>query len=415
MQASPVPAAATRVHVARQPIFDPSLRVVAYELLYRREGATSAQICDRSLATAEVVAAATLDIGLSQLVGEHPAFVNFPAELLCAPLHFPMDPARIVIELLEGSQPEAALLTGLERLRAAGFRIALDDYDPRVHSPVFLDFADIVKLDVQEHAPGELAASVRGLRSRDLQLVAEKVETAAELRHCLDLGVDYVQGYFLQKPEVFASQRPPSSRLAALQTIIALSDQEVSVVDLEASVARDVGLSYRILRCINSSYYHLPREVSSLRQAITLLGFEELRRICVLLMLAEMDDRPAYVSIQALARARMCESLCAMSGMVGRDAFFMVGFLSTLDVLLGQPLAEALRSLPLSDSIRTALLSESGPLGAAVACAKHYERGEWGKARFSTLTEEQIDQAYSQAVGWADAAWKSVFAVDRGD
>lgn len=396
------------VQVARQPIFNPSCEVRAYELLYRGAGAKAASFPDGVRATAEVVACATLDIGLTQLVGEHAAFVNFPCSLLAEPLRFPMDPERIVIEVLEGAQPAAELLQGLARLREARFRIALDDYDLRLHSHVLLDYADIIKVDIQQHTPEELEVCVAALRHRNLQLVAEKVETADEFHRCAALGFDLFQGYFLQRPELFAARRAPSSRLAALQMIIALSDAQVSVSDLEAAVSSDVGLTYRILRCINSSYYRRPREVESLRRAITLLGFEELRRICAVVMLADMDDRPAQVSVQALVRARMCESLSVLAGLDGSDAFFMAGLLSMLDVLLAQSMEEAVLSLPLSDPLRAALVEHSGGPGEAIACAKHYERGNWDEARFRGLSSAQIDTAYTQAVSWADAAWRSL-------
>lgn len=394
------------VQVARQPIFNPSCEVQAYELLYRAAGAQVAGFPDAARATAEVVACATLDIGLAQLVGEHAAFVNFPCSLLVEPLRFPMDPERIVIEVLEGAQPAGELLRGLARLRAARFRIALDDYDLRLHSHVLLDYADIIKIDIQQHTPDELEACVAALRSRKLQLVAEKVETADEFHRCKSLGFDFFQGYFLQRPELFATRRASSSRLAALQMIIALSDPQVCVSDLEAAISSDVGLTYRILRCINSSYYRRPREVESLRRAITLLGFEELRRLCALVMLADMDDRPAQVSVQALVRARMCESLSVMAGLDGSDSFFMAGLLSMLDVLLAQPMEEAVLSLPLGDALRAALVEHSGGLGEAIACVKHYERGNWAQACFRELPSAQVDKAYTQAVGWADAAWR---------
>ncbi len=404
----PVPTRSPFVLIARQPIFDPGLKVAAYELLYRTEGEERAIVTDAIQATAQVLAGATLDIGLTRLVGASPAYINFPAALLASPLQLPLSPDRIVIEVLEGAVPGELLLNGLMSLRNAGYRIALDDFDVRKHFMELLDYADIVKVDVQQHSPEALQESVRVLRNHRLQLVAEKVETAEELALCKALGFDLFQGYFLQRPETFMEHRAPSSRLAALELILSLDDGHASAEQIEMCIARDVGLSYRLLRCINSSYYRRPREVSSIRQAVLLLGYDELRKICSVLLLTSLSDRPAYVAVQALSRARMCESLCERAGLPGHEGYFMTGLLSLADVFLGMPIEECIQALPLNASVRDALLHQRGPLGLALYCVLNYERGIWGRVNFEDLSDEDIAAAYTEAVDWADVAYRAM-------
>lgn len=400
----PLPSRTPTVLIARQPIFDPTLNVIAYELLYRTEGEDRAVVQDAVQATAQVLAGATLDIGFKELVGDAPAFVNFPTELLESRMQLPLDPSKIVIEVLEGAVPNQTLLDGLMWFRKEGYRIALDDFDVRTERMELLDYADIVKVDVQQHSPQALIESVRILRKTRLQLVAEKIENSEELAHCKELGFDLFQGYFLQRPETFSERRAPTSRLAALELVLSLEETRISAEQVESCIARDVGLSYRLLRCINSSYYRTPREVSSIRQAILLLGYEELRRICSVILLTSLTDRPAYVAVQALTRARMCESLCQLAGMPRADSFFMTGLLSLADVFLGMQIEECLQQLPLSDSVRNALLLKSGPTGEALQCILNYERGIWEKVKFEHLTLSEIATTYAKAVGWADGA-----------
>jgi EAL and modified HD-GYP domain-containing signal transduction protein len=391
--------------VARQPIFDTALDVIAYELLYRTPGAISAHVVDQTRATAQVILGATLDIGFKQLVGEHPAYINFPADLLMSPFQLPLHPARIVIEVLEGAVPEDRLLQSLRRLRSAGYRIALDDFDVRTESAMLLEHADIVKVDVREHSAAELAASVGMLRRYPLQLVAEKVETREELSLCRQLGFDYFQGYFLQKPEIVAARRAPGARLTVLELIARLSDPRISAAEIEACICRDVGFSYRILRCINCGYFYTPRAISSIREAILLLGFGELQKLCWLVILAGIGDQPAYVCVQALTRACMCEFLSVEAGLDGNDSYFMTGMLSMLDVILGMPLREALHMLSLNPAVNDALLHHDGNLGAALHCVQSYERGIWQDLGFMDLSATQISATYLNAVSWADNAW----------
>lgn len=406
--AAPAQARVSTALVARQPVFDGRLEIVGYELLYRAPGATQASFKDATTATATVIVGAAMDIGLSQLVGDKPAYINFPYELLVNPRPLPMQPKRIVVEVLESVSPDREVLAGLATLRQQGYRIALDDYDDRSGSSALLGSADIVKLDVQQYDAARLTACVARLRQVRKELVAEKVETWEQFALCKQLGFDCYQGYLLERPQIVSAQRAPTNRIATLKLMIELNDPEVAVTRIERMIAGDVGMSYRLLRCINSSFYHLPRQVSSVRQAIVLIGLNELRKLCAAVTLAGFDDQPSYISIQALVRAKMCEDLAIAAGLRGSEAYFMVGLLSMVDVLLQQPLKEALGRLPLSPQVQAALLSHTGSIGEALDCTIKYERGTFGEIEFMKLNSAAIAEIYRQAVVWADTAWHAI-------
>jgi len=378
------------------------LVVCGYELLYRAVGETSARFDDAVAATAEVIVGAALDVGMRHLSGTLPCFINFPRDLLVSPLPPPIEPCRVVIEVLEDVTPDAELLRSLAVLRRAGYRIALDDFQPQQGSDALLAQADIVKLDIQMYTPDRLAALAQSLRPARVMLIAEKMETRQELERCRALGFDGYQGYFLQRPETFSARRAPTDRLATLRLLLLLHDAEASVEDIEAAIARDRGICYRVLRCINSSYYRWPRAVESIRQAIIKLGFDELRAICSAVLLARFDDRPTYLGTQALVRARMCQTLCVSAGLEMGESYFLAGMLSLTDALLGVSLRDALLTLPLSELMRRALLEGEGPLGQALSCVQNYERGEWAQVRFQTLAQPVIAQAYREAVAWSE-------------
>ncbi len=390
--------------VARQPLFDASLDVKAYQLLCAEQDTQGPGELRPQQAAAQVITGAALDIGFRRLVGEVPAFLRFPADLLAAPakLQLPLAPDRIVIEVPDASGANGRLLEGLMRLRSEGYRIALADFDPLRQGFETLDYTDIVKVNPRRYSPSQLASLVPALRRFRVQLVAEGLETAQELARCRELGFDLFQGNFLEHPQTFAGRAAPSSRLVALEVVHTLQDCSLPAGEIETSIVRDVGLSYRLLRCINSSYYRTPRVVSSMLHAILLLGYDEVRRICSVVLLASMSDRPPYVAIQALTRARMCENLCVAAGAGAKGGYFMAGLLSLVDVILGAPLEECLEELPLNDEVRAALCGRKGAVGAALNCVLAHERGEWDAARFAGLPGATISSAYSQAVEWAE-------------
>lgn len=396
-------AAAQLICVARQPIFDASLRIIGYELLYRgNPSATRVQMVDGTLATARVVLGALSDIGLDALSPGVLAHINLPDALLRTPLVLPLPADRVVIEVLEDVRVDDELLAGIRALRAQGFQIALDDWVSAGGDRRLLEVADCVKIDLLHEPPETLEETVRELLARGLSVVAEKVETREQFELCRELGCSGFQGYFLQRPETFSGQRAPTMRLATLQVLAALNKPDATPEDIEKLLARDLGLVNRVLRCLNSGYYNLPRKVTSIKHGIVMLGLENLKRLCAVVALAAFEDRPSYLLVNAMIRGRMCESLAQQRDPNAAGSFFFAGLLSHLDALLGVPTNEAVKSLPLPPEIEAALTQQDGPIGDALRAVRAWERGHWDVTEAGSEATEQIHRAYLEALRWAE-------------
>src|SRR6185312_1102701 len=175
----------------------------------------------------------------------------------------------------------------------------------------------------------------------------------------------------------FSARRVPVSRLGALRLAASLQNKDYSLDEIERLLSQDVSLSYRVLRCINSSYYNLPRKIDSIRQAIVILGLDTLRQLCGLLCLQGLDDRPPSLIVQAMTRARMCEQLGRLGGAKDAGAFFITGLFSLLNAMVGLPIQKIIEELPLTPAITQALVTGAGDLGQALQCTRAYERAAW--------------------------------------
>jgi len=391
------------VLVARQPIYDPSMAVVAYELLYRASPSSrAAQVADPGGATLEVITGAALEIGLDRLAGGLPVHVNFPQELLVKVPDLPLQAGRVVIEVLEDVRATPEVVQGIRTLRARGHRIALDDYAPQTSDPRLLEVADVVKLEISHPPADELARLARELAAAGKTLIAENVESREAFDRCVALGFSGLQGNFLQQAETFSARRVPVSRLGALRLAASLQNSDYSLDEVERLLSQDVSLSYRVLRCINSSYYNLPRRIDSIRQAIVILGLDTLRQLCGLLCLQGIDDRPPSLIMQAMTRGRMCEQLGKLGGARDGGPFFITGLFSLLNALLGMPTRKVVQELPLTPAVANALVRGEGPLGAALQCTRAYERGVWDHAVYADLPPHLIRAAYVDALFWAE-------------
>lgn len=390
--------------LARQPIFDGNMKVVAYELLCRNSDLKFISTSDGDAASSQVLLNAFTELSIDEVVGSHKAYVNFTRALLTSPP--PFGKQKLVIEVLEGQTIDAAMLYSLQQLREQGYTIALDDFELSSDTEGLVPYADIVKLDVLALSPEKLSEHVRHLKSFGLTLIAEKVETYEMFEKCKAMGFDLFQGYFLAKPRVISGRKISENKQSVLQLLSALHDPDIPLDQVERMIARDTLLSFKLLRLVNSAAFGLSRNVDSLRQAIMLLGLTKLRNWVNLLALSNLSGKPHELSITALTRARMCELIASKIYQRSRpDSYFTVGLLSTLDAFLDTPLEELLRNLSLSEALNQAMLSYTGPEGQVLEIVQLHEQGHWQDIDWEYLTKlginpEDLADIYIDALRW---------------
>ncbi len=398
------------IFVGRQPIYNSKLEVMAYELLYRSNRENHAQFLDGDVATTEVIINAFLEMGLEQLVGRHPAFINLSRAFIVGDRPLPLSHKRVVLEVLEDIEPDAELIAAVRKLAQQGYIIALDDF---VHRPEFeplLQLAHIVKVDVMGVEPEVLTRRVEKLRRPTLKLLAEKVETHEQFEHCKQLGFDYFQGYFFCRPNVVQRRVNPANRLVLLGLMAELQHPQTDLQKLEQLVAQDATLTYRLLRYVNSPCVAMRRKIESLRRALVIIGSNTIKNWITLILMTRLDDKPRELMVTALVRAKMCELLGAAHHEQGLDRFFTVGLLSTLDAMLDKPIGELLDGLPLVDETKAALLRYEGLLGSVLKQVLNYEQGAWGELG-SELPAGVYKQSYLEALQWAG---DSITALTEG-
>lgn len=395
------------VFIGRQPIFDKQLKVAAYELLSRSNAEQNSAFIgehNSNVATTRVILNALTEIGLDQLIGEHPAFINLTYDFLVSQHTIPDLRNQLVLEILEDVGVTQELLAAVKKLSDSGYMIALDDFSYNEVMLPLVNLADIVKLDVLQHDETSLRQHVARLANAKVKLLAEKVETPEQFALCAELGFDYFQGYFLCKPNIVQGQRAPSNRAALLHLLAQLQDPNVEISKLEELISQDVSLSYRLLRYINSAAFALRREVDSIRHAIIMLGMNTIRSLANLMLMSRVEDKPSELLTTAMVRAYMCEQLAQHFKGSDKDSLFTIGLLSVIDALLDQPMQQILSQLPLSNMIKDALLKQQGPLGEALQITLAFERGDWDEVHSHNIPNGVIQRAYLAAVQWSNTA-----------
>ena len=386
--------------VGRQQILDQKLNIYGYELLFRGKDFNLNDRNEATQATNQVITDSILELGLNNLVGTHHAFINFTAQNILekTPLSLPKD--RIIIEVLENVAVDLRIISNLREFKQQGYTIALDDFVFSDEWKPLIEFADIIKLDVMAMGEEKTRKAIANLKKYPLKLLAEKVETHEEFTYLLELGCDYFQGFFFNKPNTVPGKRLGVNQMAAIRLLTVINDPEVEPEELAKTISQDVTLSYKLLHYINSAFFSLPSKISSIQHAISYLGLKEIKRWSNILTLASLSTKSMAVLQNSLIRGKMCEELGLLMGEKSGH-FFLVGILSSLDSILDIPLEEALEQLPLSKDITQAILLKQGLPGEALACVINYEEWNIAGMNFRNMDPNIISEAYYKSIAWA--------------
>lgn len=399
------------IFLGRQPILDRDQHLVAYELLFRSGLDAKARFSNPQRATATVINHAFAHIGFRTALGPYRAFINVDKYFLHDEALQLMPPDQVVIEVLEGSLVTPEVVERCAALKAMGYTLALDDFN-RVTDDYLplLPLASIIKVDLTQVRAADLPGLVTQLRPMVPQLLAEKVETLAEYQRCRELGFDLFQGYYFAHPTILSGRRLRPSQMTALQLISMLA-QHAETGEIESVLKHDPALSVSLLRLVNSVAVSRNKHIDSLRQAIMILGRQQLARWLQLLLYADPDTMsPPPLLTMAALRGRFAELVASRisphdAGM--RDAAFMVGILSLTPALLGQALDDILTPMNLSATMRDALLEHKGPLGTILALSELLETGDMTAClellhHLPHIDAEQLNLCHADAFCWAN-------------
>lgn len=391
------------IYVGRQPIYNRQMKVYGYELLFRRFNATTADVVDGDHATSDVIVNAFMEIGIDDIVGAGMAFINLTRSFIMQKYPLPLNEERVVLEVLEDIEIDDELIEALKSLSARGYTIALDDVVDISTVEPLLEVANIVKFEIMGVEPYIIEKNVARLKNTNIRLLAEKVETHEEFEFCKELGFHYFQGFFFSKPHIVQGKKVPESRLALLRLLSRLQTPKIEFKEMEEIIGLDVSLSYKLLKLINSSFYARPRQINSIRQALTLLGIRQIKDWVSLLVLSSIEDKPRELMVTAMVRGKMTEFISEQMRMPSSEIGFTVGLFSVLDALLDMPMDQVLSSLPLTADVTSALQDHKGTLGEVLNTVLAYERGEWDAIENAGLKPDILRDAYLKSVTWAMA------------
>jgi EAL and modified HD-GYP domain-containing signal transduction protein len=403
---SPMPADDI-VFIARQPIFDGTERVVGFELLVRQSGLTPERI-PNSVGEGAALLINTLNrFGVAQALGDKLGFLQLGEGTLNSDLVELLPKERFVLEY------PSSFLSGAERvarchgLQTQGFQLAHICQHGDSDLSAVAQTAKIVVYDLAFQSLQEIVRLDRAVKPNNLQRLVRNVNTRADFEGCKTFCFDYYQGNFFAHPETLSMNRLDPGR-ARVMDIFNLVINRADITEIEEAFKHDVALCYSLLCYINSVGIGLQYKVSSIRDAVMLLGYDFLWRWLSLLIFAGVDLTAAQRVLlnTAVIRGRLTE-LLGQSKLPSKDGnfLFIVGIFSMLDALLGVPLQEVAGKLHLPDEVSQALLSREGKYAPYLELALAFESNNLPAAERICgalgIDLSSASQSHLAAIEWA--------------
>ncbi|MBJ7536537.1 EAL and HDOD domain-containing protein [Marinomonas transparens] len=403
------PEALDDLMMAQQPILTKEKALFGYELLFREKDTSDANVFDGTAATSRVLA--NLCIGITGMESQvkKPFFINMTTDLIVSDAFVPIDPESVYIEILEGQKLTSEFIESVKTLHSTGYLFALDDYQFSDEYKVLLPWVSIIKVDVLATNPIRYAKQLAELKSQGFTLLAEKVENQTMFDLCYKMGFELFQGYFLQRPQMVKGKKIDAATQGAMSLVNALQDEDVSISKVTTLVAQNPTISFQLLRILNSPVCGISKKVTSIKEAVVLVGLSQLKKWALLITLTSSSGQPGPLLKILLARGRCCQLLAEHKFPELSDPAFMTGLLSGIDAVFEVDKSEVFSQLALKKDIKHAILHGSGTLGELLKQTLSCEEQKWSKLDALEQDDRQtLNQAFLSSIIWADEVISSI-------
>jgi EAL and modified HD-GYP domain-containing signal transduction protein len=404
--------------LSRLPIFDRQERIIAYEVLHRSVSVdSSSDLATEGDDDVRLLVDALLGVGLRDIAEGQPALVHIPSSMLFDEALLLLPAPQMILGIDAREPVTEEIYEACASLSDRGYRLALLELWHGAPGAALLPVVGAARVDASALTPEALAATASLAAQHDVHLIAEHVRDRGMRDRCIDLGCFAFQGFRFAQAETVVRRDLRASHAGLMDLLRKLRDPAVHDAELEESFQRDLSLSYKLLRIVNSAAMGR-REVWSIGHAIRLLGRDALYQWLSLLLLGggSQNGVQGELARASLARGRFCELLGGAAGVPrAGPPLFITGFFSLLDVVLGVPMQSLVEQLDLASDVRLALLNREDFYGGVLSLAEAYEEGNWPEVMILAVelgvAAADIPVLFREALAWAKAQRTSDLAA----
>lgn len=341
---------------ARIPIFDEKKNLWGYAFKTITPGPKAGGgLAAERMAGAVPILDQLMDRGKKGMIG-------FSRKQIFQDLPYALPPDRTVVRLTSPDPDNLpqAFLDRLAKLKTEGYALAVPWSENHDRCRTVFAMADLICLDTAALTLPELTAVLRAAAPYRAAIMAERVDTQALFDLCARVGCGFFKGLFFKKPEPVSVRPVLAGTVSRFQLMKLIEQADPDVSELAAAIQSDVAVSFRLLTYLNSASFGFRRKIDSIRDAVTLLGWQSLKNWLRVVVVSEISENRHTEELVFLSaqRGKFLEQVGRSHDFWGfePDSLFLLGMFSLLDALLNQPMTEILKHLPLPDKLKEALL-----------------------------------------------------------
>ena len=337
--------------------------------------------------------------------------VNFSRENILDNIPYALPPGRTAVKITDPAVPSDPLIQALAKLKADGYRITVPWVKDHETFRAVFDQADIICLDTSTLVLPDLVDACRKAAPYGSMMLAGRVNNQAGFDVCSKAGFSLFQGSFFKQPETMSVKRVLAGTVSRFRLMEVIEQKDPDFSKLAAIIQEDVTISFRLLSYLNSASFGFRRKIDSIKDAITMLGWNNLKNWLRVVLLSEVSEsrHASELIFLSAQRGKFLEQVGMDHDFWGfePDSLFLLGMFSLLEALLSQPMTEIVKYLPLADKLKGALCMEGNneyvPL---LKLARYFEEAEFDRSDAMVnqlgLDTAKVKQAYRGAMEWAD-------------
>ncbi len=366
--------------VSKQPVFNPQGVTDAYELSYCFASHANVSTDDEKVLQGEIEdAKAYLRDNYDSIFDKKIAYVRFSPRLLRENFHELFNKDKLIVEVTTEMLADPASLQKCMQLKRLGYSIAFSDLLYSEENMEFFNFADVVRFDIDSDSY-DIAATIKKCHEKGKLTMADNVETQDQFEFAREAGVDYIFGSFFSKPVLETKRSGGPMIKTFLQILALLYSPDPNIEYISAIISTDPVLTIKLLKVINQLCADKGNTVSTVHQALVLLGIDRLKEWIYLVGLQRLNrNSPAEILRLALFRARFCERIARnSSGGVGSRSMeiYLMGLISIVTGTSDEALTKALEDLPVSEEIKNSIVG-GGIFSEIYHLSCAFEKGDW--------------------------------------
>ena len=407
-------------YIVRQPIKDRDSKIIGYEIQYH--GENQAFGGDKTAPANDFAAADTIYSFLTQntdkVLKGSLNFMTFTVTLLMKKTPRLFDKNELVIQIDDSVLIHPLAMHMVQQYVKEGYQVAVNEFQFAPRYLALLDSINYIKLNLQSTPMVTLKNIVDIAHSMNKKCVAIGVDREDLYQKALSLGVDAMEGTCVAEKLTTKAHSSGYLQSNFFRLLMAITRDEPDVEEIEQIISVDATLTYGILKMVNSCYFALRHRVTSVRQAITIMGLGELRQWAYLLSASNAENQIEEGAEEFLRlsfmRASFCNSLMnyAKDMPISKPDAYLMGMFSTLNYLIDAPLDEILAQIPLRQEVKDGLLKHEGRCGMLFDLALSYERADWGKidqlANGLGIPTNLLTSLYFNCMEEVDRVWKDI-------